>query len=140
MPFWPVALVVATSFHAGFQLTVTTLVYPALSRVAHSDFARAHTAHSRAIVPLVGLVYGLVVVSALGAVVSEPASFLAWTAACASGLALGTTAFRAAPLHGRLGQRGPEPGLVRSLLEADRVRTVLALLAVVPAVALALHP
>jgi hypothetical protein len=107
--------------------------------VGRTEFARAHATHSRAIVPLVGLVYGLVVVSASGAVLSAPTSLLAWSAALASAVALATTAFRAAPLHGRLGRRGPETDLVRSLLRADRVRTVFAVLAVVPAVALALR-
>ncbi|GAB2571943.1 hypothetical protein [Microlunatus antarcticus] len=138
MPFWSVALVVATALHAGFQLTVTALVYPALARVDGPGFARAHDLHSRGIVPLVGLVYGVVVVSAVGAVVTHPTSFLAWAAALSSAVALATTAFRAAPLHGRLGRRGPEPDLVRALLRADRVRTTFAVLAVVPAVALAL--
>lgn len=138
MPSWSLALVGATCLHAGFQLTVTALVYPALARVEEARFARAHALHSRAIVPLVALVYGLVVVAGLGAVISRPTSLLAWAAGAASAVALGTTALRAAPLHGRLGWRGPKPALVRSLLRADRVRTTFALLAVVPAVALAL--
>ena len=138
MLLWPVALVGATCLHAGFQLTVTLLVYPALARVGAAGFARAHDLHSRGIVPLVGLVYSLVVVAALGTVVTRPTSLLAWAAGAASAVALGTTAVRAAPLHGRLGQHGPEPALLRSLLRADRVRTVAAVLAVVPAVALAL--
>jgi hypothetical protein len=139
MPFWSVALVAATALHAGFQLTVTTLAYPALARVARPDFARVHDAHSRAIVPLVALVYGLAVLASAGAVVSDPASFLAWATAGATGVALLVTALRAAPLHGRLGRLGPEPDLVRSLVRADRVRTLFALLAVVAALAHALQ-
>jgi hypothetical protein len=139
VPFWSLALVVATALHAGFQLTVTTLVYPALARAARSDFARVHARHSRAVVPLVGLVYGAVVVAAAGAVLAAPTSLLTWSAALASAVALATTAFRAAPLHGRLGRRGPEPDLVRALLRADRVRTLAALLALGLAVASALR-
>ena len=39
---WVVALLAATAAHAGFQATVTLLVYPALARVAAADFASAH--------------------------------------------------------------------------------------------------
>ena len=139
MPSWSVALVAATSLHAGFQLTVTLLVYPALTRVAPAAFAAAHDRHSRAIVPLVGLVYAAVVVTALGVVVTDPGSALGWTAAVASAGALLVTALRAAPLHGRLGRRGPEPDLLAALLRADRVRTACAVLAVAAAVAHALR-
>ena len=134
MAFWSVVLVAASSVHLGFQLTVTLLVYPALVRVAPDGFTRAHAAHSRAIVPLVAVVYGLVVVASLGAVVADHTSALAWAAGVASAAALLVTALRAAPLHGRLGRRGPEPELLRSLVRADRVRTAFALLAAVAAV------
>ncbi len=142
MTSWAVLLVAATALHAGFQLTVATLTYPALARVARTarpDFARAHADHSRAIVPLVALVYAAVVVASLGAVLASPASVLAWSAGVASAGALLVTALRAAPLHGRLGRLGPEPDLVRSLLRADRVRTLFALLAAAAAVAHALQ-
>ena len=135
MAFWSVVLVAATSVHVGFQLTVTCLVYPALVRAGRPDFARAHARHSRAIVPLVALVYGAAVVAVVGAVLSAPTSLLAWSAAASTGVALLMTAVRAAPLHGRLGRLGPEPGLVRSLVLADRVRTLFSLLALAAAVA-----
>lgn len=140
MSFWSVVLVCGTSVHAGFQLTVTTLVYPALARVPQPDFVRAHAAHSRAIVPVVALVYGAVLVALVGAVVSAPGSVLVWSAGLATVTALLATALRAAPLHGRLARQGPEPYLVRSLVRVDRVRTVAALLALVAAVGHALGP
>lgn len=125
----------ATSAHAAFQLTVSTLVYPALTRVPPLRFPRAHDAHSRAIVPLVVLVYGAVVVGVVGALVSDPTSRLAWLAALATAAAFLVTAVRAAPLHTQLGRRGPEPDLLVALVRADRVRTVAALLAAAAAVA-----
>lgn len=143
MSFWSVALVSATCVHAGFQLTVTTLVYPALVRVAPAAFARAHADHSRAIVPLVALVYAVVIVAAVGSVLADPASVLSWLAAVTTAAALLVTALRAAPLHGRLGRHGsepwPEPGLLRSLVRADRLRTLFALLAAAAAIAHALR-
>lgn len=124
----------ATSVHAGFQLTVSTLVYPALTRVPPDGFARAHDAHARAIVPLVALVYGAALVATTGAVLADPSSRLVWLAALATAVAFLVTAFRAAPLHTRLGRRGPEPGLLVALVRADRLRTLAALVAAVAAV------
>ena len=85
--------------------------------------------------------YGVVVVSAVGAVVTDPTGVPRLGRRSGErGRPLATTTVRAAPLHGRLGQRGPEPDLVRALLRADRVRTACAVLAVVAAVAHALRP
>jgi len=114
-------LLAATAAHAGFQLTVTTVVYPAL--FGAPDWGSAHAVHRRAITPVVTVVYvGLLTASVLvlldgvhgpGVVVA-----LAGTA-----LSVGTTALFAAPLHGRL-SRGRDAALVRQLQAADLVRTV----------------
>ena len=118
---------------------MSSLVYPALVRVPRDGFARAHDAHSRAIVPLVALVYGAALVAAAGAVVTDPTSWLVWLAALATAAAFLVTAFRAAPLHTQLGRRGPEPDLLVALVRADRVRTLAALLAAVAGVAYGLR-
>ncbi|GAB3653233.1 hypothetical protein GCM10027596_03400 [Nocardioides korecus] len=134
---WRWSLLAATGLHAGFQVTVTTLVYPALARLPGSAWAREHDLHSRRIVPLVGLAYAVVLLTTLGALLADPTP-LVFLSAAGSAVTLGTTALRAAPLHGRLG-RGHDPALVRSLLAADRVRTagaVVAVLAAAGAVAL----
>ena len=133
MPSWSVLLVAATALHAGFQLSVTALVYPALVRVPPEQFAQAHARHSRGITPLVGLVYGGALVACAGAVIAEPASVSVWLAAVATGAAFTVTAGRAAPLHGRLGRTGPDRELLGALVRADRVRTLAAVLAVVAA-------
>jgi len=132
---WPVLLVTAAALHAGFQLTVTLLTYPALVEVAPERFARAHALHSRRIVPLVGLVYGVLAVACLGALVTAPGSATVWVAGAASAFAVLVTALRAAPLHGRLGREGPGPARLTALVRADRVRTATALVALVAAVA-----
>ena len=54
---WPDLLLASTGLHAGFQATVTLLVYPALAEVPPERWHDAHQRHSRRIVPLVGLVY-----------------------------------------------------------------------------------
>ncbi len=135
MGLWPVLLVAATALHAGFQLTVTLLAYPALAEVAADRFARAHAVHSRRIVPLVGLVYGVLALACLGALVSAPGSLAVWVAGGVSATAVLLTALRAAPLHGRLAREGPEPSLLTALVRADRVRTAAALVALGAAVA-----
>lgn len=134
MSVWPALLVAATGLHAGFQLTVTSLAYPALAEVGRPLFAHAHERHSRRVVPLVGFVYGLLAVACLGALVTTPNSAAVWVAAAASATAVLVTALRAAPLHGRLGRDGPEPGLLSSLRRADRVRTAAGLVALAAAV------
>ncbi|SEQ67476.1 hypothetical protein [Microlunatus flavus] len=131
---WAALLVAATALHAGFQLTVTALTYPALVEVEETRFARAHALHSRRIVPLVALVYGTVVVTCLGALVTAPGAVAVWVAAAASAVAVLVTALRAAPLHGRLGRHGPDAALLTALTRADRVRTAAALAALVAAV------
>lgn len=128
---WESALVAATAVHAGFQLSVTTLVYPALGEVAPDAWTAAHARHSRRIVPLVGLVYGAVVVTSAGCAFTRP-SVPTLAAAAASAGALATTALVAAPLHGRLTPiRDPE--LFARLLSADRWRSRLALVALAAA-------
>lgn len=118
----------ATALHAGFQVTVTTLVYPALLADGR-DWAARHAAHSRRITPLVALTY--VVLLAVG--VPALLTSLGWgvaVAAFGTAVSLATTAFVAAPLHGRLG-RGWDPALGHRLLVTDRVRAVGAVVALV---------
>ena len=133
-----VALLVVAATHAGFQLTVTVLVYPALAATPPDDWARAHDRHSRRIAPLVFLVYGGFVVTGVWAVASEPLSTpLAATLVQAAATVLLTGAL-AAPLHGRLGVEASRPELLRRLLRVDRARAVLAVVTLLTAAAAAL--
>lgn len=124
----PTALLVVAAGHAGFQLTVTTMVYPALAATRPEDWSWVHDRHSRAITPLVVLVYGGLVLAGVWTVVSAPLdAWLLFALVGAAATVLVTGAF-AAPLHGRLGAQGPRPELLRRLLTVDRVRLALALL------------
>lgn len=139
------ALAVASALHLGFQLTVTMVVYPALARVDDAGWSVAHSRHSRAITPLVVLVYGTLVVCGAWAVVvvvlggngsagsAGRTDLWMWVSIVGALLAMLTTAFVEAPLHGRLG-RGRDQALVDRLLRGDRVRTVGAVLSCVAAV------
>ena len=136
MSGWTVALLTATGAHAGFQATVTGLVYPALAGVRAEDFAAAHDAHSRRITPLVAVVYGVAVVASAGALRQSPGSTGVRLAATGTAGAVLVTAAVAAPTHGHLGRRRT-PQLVARLLVADRVRLGCAVLALAGAVAAA---
>jgi hypothetical protein len=133
---WGVLLLAAAALHAGFQLTVTLVTYPALVVVPAGHWREAHARHSRAIAPLVALVYGAALVCCLGATLSAP-SWGTWVADAGTLLAFAVTATAAAPTHGRLGA-GPEPVLLRRLLVVDRVRSAGAVLALAGALAAAL--
>ena len=128
---WQATLVAATMLHLGFQLTITMVTYPALADVTPDRWATAHDAHSRRITPVVVVVYAAL----LGAVIwalwvdARPGVVVA---AVGAGIAMGATAARAAPLHGRLG-KGHDPALVGSLIRWDRVRLAGALMAVLGA-------
>lgn len=128
------ALVAATGLHAGFQLTVTLVVYPALARLGPDVWDDGHRAHSRAIAPLVALVYGALAAACGWALAARPGD--PWTLASLAmvGIAVLLTALVAAPTHGRL-SGGPEPALLRRLLRADRGRTAAAVLALLAALA-----
>lgn len=128
---WKTALVAATAAHAGFQLAVTFVVYPALTEVPEVGWARAHARHSRRIVPVVAAVYSGVAVGTLGCLVTRP-SGSAVVSALASATSLCTTALVAAPLHGRLGA-GRDDQLLARLVGADRVRSAGALVALAAA-------
>ena len=127
MDRWQAGLLAVTAVHAGFQLTVTWLVYPALVRVPAASWQVEHARHSRRIVPLVGVVYAAALVACTG-VLLRGASYADWLAVGGTAVALLTTALVAAPLHGRLAP-GSDPVLLRRLLEADRVRAAGAVVA-----------
>ena len=123
------ALLAATTLHLGFQLTVTVLVYPALSRVPTDAWPPAHDAHSRAIVPLVVATYGALLATGAWAWATGPRGTGLVLATAATALTFATTAFVAAPTHARLGREGRTDQAIRRLLTADKVRAAGALLA-----------
>ena len=123
------ALLAVGALHAGFQLVVTVVVYPALADVPDASWARAHADHSRRITRVVAPLYAVVAGACLWALLSWPVGPAVAVALLGHAVAGGTTAAVAAPTHGRLGREGRRPELVRRLLVADRVRTGGALLA-----------
>lgn len=120
-------LAAATALHAGFQLAVTVLVYPALAAVPSESWCDRHAAHSRRITPLVAVVYAGLVAACAGVLLDEPSAVQALSVV-ASGVSLGITATVAAPAHRLLG-RSADPGVLRRLIVADRVRCSAAVVA-----------
>lgn len=132
MTGWAAALVIATSAHLGFQLTVTLVVYPALAATPVGMWTAVHRTHSRRIAPLVVVLYVGLLSTAAGTLLTVP-SPASVVAAAAVGTVIGLTATLAGPLHVRLGQ-GPDEARMRRLLRVDRVRTATALVALAAAV------
>lgn len=128
-----VALAVVAAVHAGFQVTVSAVVYPVLADRTGPDFAAAHTDHSRRIVRLVGPLYLAVLAVGAWVVVAAPLGPAVLVALGAQAVVLLTTAAVAAPAHGALGRDGPTPPLLRRLLTADRVRAGAAVVGLVAA-------
>lgn len=128
------ALLAATCLHAGFQVTVTTLVYPALARVGPAQWAQAHRRHSSAVTPLVGLVYAAVVAAATWSLATQPPDLGTVVALLGTLAAFTATGLAAAPLHARLGRDGPVPDLLDRLRRADLIRSIAAVTAVVGAI------
>ena len=118
-----VAFALASALHAGFQATVTALVYPVLGARSPDDWGVAHARHSRAITPLVAVVYGALVVCGGAFVLSGPDA-VGWLALLGAAGAVVVTAVAAAPTHGRLTDR--DDALVHRLLVADRWRCAFA--------------
>ena len=131
------ALLAATAVHFGFQTTVTALVYPALNQVPAHQWATAHRVHSRAITPIVAVVYGTLALAGWWALLSEPDT---WTLISLAAIAVTVllTATAAAPAHGHLAA-GHDQQRLRRLLRVDRGRAAAATLAFLAA-ALAIRP
>lgn len=129
-----VALVVATALHAGFQMVVTLLVYPAFADVPVDHWRRYHRDHTRRITGIVGVVYALLAAATGWVAVAGPRNAGTLAAIGLAAVAVLTTAVVAAPAHRRLSAERGEADLLR-LLRADRVRFVAALVAAAAAVA-----
>lgn len=129
---WQVALLVATGLHLGFQLTVSSVVYPALVRTPVASWQPVHTAHGRRITPVVGIVYVSATGAGAGLLLTDP-SYAAAVAAAGTMTAIALTAGLAAPLHRRL-ELGPEQGLLDRLVRVDWLRTLAAAVATLGAV------
>ncbi|NAZ87745.1 hypothetical protein [Kineococcus indalonis] len=123
------ALLAGAALHAGFQLVVTLVVYPALAAAPERSWAAVHAAHSRRITPVVALVYGGVLATWAWVLATTALSGALVLAGAGSALAGAATALVAGPTHARLGREGPRPQLLRRLRRADAVRLAGALLA-----------
>jgi len=122
-----VLLLVATAVHAGFQLVVTLVVYPAFADAPEETWTEHHAAHARRIGPVVGVVYGALLVAAM-TVLSSRVSVWTALALVASGAVFLLTALVAVPAHRALSPVR-EPAALRRLLLADRLRLLTALVA-----------
>ena len=120
----PTAYALAAAAYAGFQLTIRLVVYPQLARVPADAFPAYERAHQRLVTPLVGLLFGALVVTCVALLALGPRAGGA-AAAALLGLLLAVTALGAVPEHTRL-SRGFDPVAHRRLLGWDGARAALA--------------
>jgi hypothetical protein len=125
------AFLASAAAHAGFQATVTLVVYPTLSHVRAAHWRQAHDRHVAAIRPLVAAAYLALVATGAWWLVTDW-SALAVVAVGLAALSMVTTLVLAAPLHRRLVRRD-EAALAR-LRGVDKARTLLAITAVAVAI------
>jgi hypothetical protein len=126
------AFLAAAAAHAGFQATVTLVVYPTLSHVRAAHWRQAHDRHSQRIRPLVAVAYLALAVTGAWWLAADW-SALALVAVILAALSVASTLVLAAPLHRRLVRR--DDAALRRLIGVDRVRTVLAFAAAGVAIA-----
>lgn len=115
------ALAAAAALHLGFQVVVTAVVYPAFRGVRPEDWPAHEAAHARRIGPVVAVVYSLLAGACIWVLVSGPEGLASWVALAGAAAAALATGLVAAPAHRRLGAER-DPGVLRRLLLADRVR------------------
>lgn len=127
-----VILLLAAALHAGFQLVVTTVVYPALAELPPDRWASAHRSHSNRIAVLVVPLYLLLAAACLHALRHAPGPDV-YLAVAAEAVAVGVTALAAAPTHTVLARTGADPRVIRRLLVVDRIRCAAAVLGLVAA-------
>ena len=117
------AFLAAAATHAGFQATVTLVVYPTLSHVRAAHWRQAHDRQTHAVRPLVVVAY--LALAATGAWwLATDWSALAVVAVVLAALSMAVTVVLAAPLHRRLVRR--DDAALTRLLGVDKARTVLA--------------
>ena len=126
------AFLAAASAHAGFQATVTLVVYPTLAHVRTAHWRQAHDRHTHDIRVLVAVAYLLVAGTGVWWL-ADDFSTLPVVAVLLGLLPMALTAIVAAPLHRRLVKRD-EDALTR-LITVDRVRTFFAFAAVAVTIA-----
>lgn len=126
------ALLAVSACHAGFQVVVSAVVYPALADVPADRWDATHALHSRRIVRVVAVLYPVVVAVCLWALIAGPVTAASIVAVAANLVAVAVTAGLAAPTHGRLG-REHSTRLIGTLLVTDWIRTAAALVALVAA-------
>lgn len=128
----------AACAYAGFQVTITVLVYPQLAAVGRAVpgvFAGHEARHSTRTAVVVGPLFAALVVATGWLVVADPSAPLVWTAAACTAVVLAITALAAVPQHNRL-RRGFDPVVMAQLQRVDAVRMVAALAQVAIAVVL----
>ncbi len=109
----------------GVIWTMQLVHYPLMALVPVDEFLSYEAAHTRRIAWVVGPLMALEGVTTLVLLADPPPgvpALLPWVGALSVAVALGTTAFVSAPLHGRLSS-GYDRALIDTLVRTNWVRT-----------------
>jgi phage terminase large subunit-like protein len=123
--FIVVAQVFASVGMFGVIWTIQVVHYPLMKQVPESAFKAYGAEHTARITFIVGplmAVEGLCVLALLARPPDGIAWWLPWIGAIAEAVAIGTTAFVSAPLHGRLSERH-DTELLDRLVSTNWIRT-----------------
>ena len=123
--FAAVAQVVGSVGMFGVIWIVQLVHYPLMRFVPGAQFGRFEAAHSTRISWVVGPLMAVEGVCVLAFFFAPPVGlpwWLPWAGAVAEAIAIGTTIFVSAPLHGRLGAHF-DPAVLHRLIATNWIRT-----------------
>ena len=123
--FVVVAQVLASVGMFGVIWTIQVVHYPLMKQIPESAFKAYEAEHTARITFIVGPLMAVEGLCVLALLVWPPAGiawWLPWVGAIAEAVAIGTTAFISAPLHGRLGAHR-DPVLLDRLVATNWIRT-----------------
>jgi hypothetical protein len=121
-----IAQVLASVGMFGVIWTIQLVHYPLMAHIPPSAFVEYERRHTKAIALIVGPFMAIEGLCVLAVFFARPPSIPFWmplTGGILEALAIGTTAFVSAPLHGRL-ENGYDSALLSRLIRTNWVRTI----------------
>ncbi len=112
-----------SAYMTGVIWLVQLVVYPQFARVSATDFVSYHSAHSGGLTRVVMIPMAVELGSASVLLLGELSFLLKGSVFMLTALIWLWTAGRMVPLHHRLSRQGWDPGLQRSLVQSNWIRT-----------------
>ena len=121
-----IAQVLASVGMFGVIWTIQLVHYPLMANIPPTAFVDYERQHSKAITLIVGPLMAIEGICVLAVFFARPSGISFWlalTGGIVEALAIGTTAFVSAPLHGRL-EKGYDAAVLSLLIRTNWIRTV----------------